>query len=95
MSEIDDQTRRSGDGKINWQAIAVFLSAIMAATAFGKTWILNDYRLEQLEKKFEQLDTKVQRIDSNLTQLNTTYHLLIDQAREHGWNIPWMPRRGR
>ena len=91
----DEQKRRNGDGKIPWQAIAVILSVLMALSAFGKTWFLNDYRLEQLEKSVDRIDAKVEKLDAKLVQLDTTYHLLIEQARDHGWNIPWQPRRHR
>ena len=92
MSDDLEHKRRDSDGKLNWQAIAVILSVLMALSAFGKTFFLSDYRLGELEKKVEKLDTKIEAMDSKLVQLDTTYRLLIDQAREHGWNIPWMPR---
>ena len=89
----DEYKRRNGDGKIQWQAIAVILSVLMALGAFGKTYFLSDYRIGELEKKVEKLDGKIEAMDAKLVQLDTTYHLLIEQAREHGWAIPWQPRR--
>ena len=89
----DEHTRRNGDNKIHWQAIAVVLSVLMALSAFGKTFFLSDYRLGEIEKKVEKLETKVDRVDEKLARLQATYDLLVDQARDHGWTIPWQGRR--
>ena len=89
-----DYSKRASDKSIPWQTIAVGISIIAALSAVGKTWFLNDYRLEQLEKQVVALDAKVDKLDERMVKLDTTYHLLIEQAREHGWNVPWQ-RRGR
>jgi hypothetical protein len=95
LSDEQEHSRRGGDGKIQWQAIAVIISVLMAVSALGKTWFLNDYRLEQVEKRVEQIDAKIEKLDERMVKLDTTYHLLIEQARDHGWNIPWVPRGKR
>ena len=89
----EEHSRRNSDGKLNWQALAVILSVLMALSAFGKTYFLSDYRLGEMEKKVEKLEAKVDRVDEKLVRLNATYDLLLDQARVHGWNIPWQGRR--
>lgn len=87
--------RRRTDGKFPWQAIAVLLSILIAMSAGFKTWFLNDYRLDQVEKQLAALEGKVDALDEKFTRLDTTYHLLIEQARVHGWRIPWESRRDR
>ena len=89
----NEYTKRSSDGKLNWQMIAVILSVLMALSAFGKAYFLSDYRLGEMEKKVEKLEGKVDRLDEKLVRLQATYEVLLDQAREHGWTIPWQGRR--
>ena len=85
--------KRAGDNKFPWQVISIGLSVLLAILAAGKTWFINDYRLEQLEKQVIMLDVKLDRQDEKLAKLQSTYDLLIGQARDHGWDIPW--QRGR
>jgi len=47
----------------------------------------------EMEKKVEKLEGKVDRLDEKLVRLQATYEVLLDQAREHGWTIPWQGRR--
>ena len=97
MAEQEQEDRehngRSGDKRVSWQALAVIFSMLMAIIAMGKTWFINDYRIEQLEKQMIAVEVKVDRIDEKLTQLDTTYRILTEQARQHGWIVPWVPRR--
>ena len=89
----NEYTKRSSDGKLNWQMIAVILSVLVALSAFGKTYFLSDYRLGEMEKKVEKVEAKLDRLDERVARLNATYDLLLDQARAHGWTIPWQGRR--
>ena len=89
----DEYTKRSSDGKFNWQALAVILSVLMALSAFGKAYFLSDYRLGEVEKHIDKVEARLDRIEERQIRLQSTYDILVDQAREHGWVIPWQGRR--
>lgn len=85
--------RRIGDNGIDWKLITLIISFLMAFGGFAGTWYVNSYRLDAIERDLAKLDAKVERMDEKLVRQQATYDLLVDQARAHGWEIPWQGRR--
>ena len=87
----------SNDGKIPWQAVAIGVSLVFALFSAAGTWFVNNYRLDQVETQIGELNTKfegrIDKIEERQVRLQATYEVLLDQAREHGWTIPWQGRR--
>ena len=87
----------SNDGKIPWQAVAIGVSLVFALFSAAGTWFVNSYRLDQVETQIRELNTKfegrIDKIEERQVRLQATYEVLIDQARDHGWTIPWQGRR--
>ena len=75
---------------VDWATIAgVVLALMLAATSAFKTMVINDYRIEQLEKDLAKIDTRLDDADKKIAHIEQGYGALLNEARRHGWKVDW------
>jgi hypothetical protein len=73
---------------LTWEAVGILFAILLAVSGGLKTWFLNDFRLEQLEKQAAAVDRRLAAIEGDMREVQATYRILLQQAEKHGWTVP-------
>lgn len=67
--------------------ISAILALILALSSAFKALVLNDYRLERLEKAVEKQEQSIETLTIELATIRSQYSAFLAEAKRQGWNL--------